>query len=177
MPAGNPWPIDIQRIVRVNQSGEYGAVGIYQAQIIFAHLAWRDGALLLRDMLSHEREHLALFSSLLKRRGIRSCYALPLWRLGGWVLGTIACLFGRHGILVCTTAVETTVLRHFDEQRKAIGDRDSELLETIALIEHQEREHRDHGVAATSRAGFVTWFIGSLASVSTHFAIWLSMRL
>jgi len=176
MATATVWPIDIQRIARVNQSGEYGAIGIYQAQCLIARWAWRDGVPLLHEMLAHEREHLAIFSNILERRNIRSCHALPLWRLGGWLLGAIACLFGRRGILACTAAVETTVLHHLDDQRKIIGDRDPELSQAIASIESQEREHRDHGLLE-NHGGFVPGVVRGLASISTQFAIWLSMRL
>lgn len=170
------WPLDIQRTLRVNQSGEFGAVGIYQAQRWLARLTWPQGIALIDEMLAHEREHLAIFSTLLQGRGIRSCYALRLWRIGGWVLGAITGLFGRNGILICTQSVETTVLHHLAEQRERIGTRDAELVAAIDAIEAQEREHRDHGAALAETPGLRLRLIRALAAQATEAAIRLSMR-
>lgn len=170
------WPADIQRTLRVNQSGEFGAIGIYQAQRWLARLTWPQGIALIDEMLAHEREHLAIFSTLLQRRGIRSCYALRLWRVGGWLLGTVTGLFGRNGILACTQSVETTVLQHLAEQRERIGARDAELIAAIDAIEAQEREHRDHGAAMARAPSLPLRLIRRLAAQATEAAIRLSMR-
>lgn len=170
------WPADIQRTLRVNQSGEFGAIGIYQAQRWIARLTWPAGVALIEEMLAHEREHLAIFSTLLRRRGIRSCYALAGWRLGGWVLGTVTGLFGRNGILVCTESVETTVLRHLDEQRERLHGRDPELVAAIDAIAGQEREHRDHGAAMAQSPGLLLRLVRSITAQATEGAIALSMR-
>lgn len=176
-PTRTVWPADIQRTIRVNQSGEFGAIGIYQAQRLIARLTWPQGVALIEEMLAHEREHLAIFSTLLKRRGIRSCYALGLWRIGGWSLGAITALFGRNGILACTRSVETTVLEHLAEQRERIGRRDPELIAAIAAIEQQEREHCDHGAALAAPTGGALRLIDRVTSRATATAIALSMRL
>ncbi len=179
MPAPPPsaWPIDIERTLRVNHSGEFGAIGIYQAQRWIARLTWPQGVPLIDEMLAHEREHLAIFSTLLRRRDIRSCYALGLWRLGGWALGTITGLFGRDGILTCTCSVETSVLKHLAEQRERIGTRDPELIAAITGIEQQEREHREHGAALAVPSSWALRLIDRTASRATAAAIALSMRL
>jgi ubiquinone biosynthesis monooxygenase Coq7 len=176
-PVRTIWPADIQRTIRVNQSGEFGAIGIYQAQRWIARLTWPQGVPLIEDMLAHEREHPAIFSTLLRQRGIRSCYALGLWRIGGWALGAITGLFGRNGILTCTHSVETTVLAHLAEQQERIGPRDPELIAAIGAIEQQEREHRDHGAALSTSSGPALRLIEAIASRATAAAIALSMRL
>ena len=170
------WPVDIQRTLRVNQSGEFGAIGIYQAQRLLAPLVWRDGRALLEEMLAHEREHLHIFTTLLRQRGIRSCYALGLWRVGGWTLGAVTALFGRRGILMCTESVESTVLAHLAEQKHRLGTRDPELVAAIESIETQEREHRDHGAEAAASASLPLRAVRALSRGATELAIALSMR-
>lgn len=169
-------PIDIQRLLRVNHSGEFGAIGIYQAQRLLARLTWPQGVALIDEMLQHERGHLARFGSLLASRSIRSCYALPLWRLGGWLLGALTGLFGRRGILLCTFSVESTVLQHLAEQRRRLAGRDAEFVALIAEIEHEEREHRDHGLAYAATPDPALRAIDALARTATEFAIGLSLR-
>lgn len=171
------WPVDVQRTLRVNQSGEFGAIGIYQAQCWIARLTWPAGVALIEEILAHEREHLAIFSTLLKRRGIRSCYALAGWRLGGWTLGVVTGLFGRDGILLCTQSVETTVLRHLDEQRERLRGRDPELIAAIDAIALQEREHRDHGAAHSCTPGVLLRLVRRITTAATECVIALSMRL
>lgn len=171
------WPIDVQRTLRVNQSGEFGAIGIYQAQRLLAPIFWRDGRALLDEMLAHERDHLRIFTTLLRSRGIRSCYAIGLWRLGGWALGAVTALFGRQGILACTESVESTVLAHLAEQKHRIGARDPELIAAIESIEAQEREHRDHGTEAAASASLPLRMVRAVSRGATELAIALSMRL
>jgi ubiquinone biosynthesis monooxygenase Coq7 len=170
------WPIDIQRILRVNHSGEFGAIGIYQAQLICANLVWPAGRQLLIEMMSHERRHLDIFTKILRQRGIRSCHALYLWRLGGWVLGSITSIFGRTGILVCTAAVESIVLDHLLEQRAILQGRDSETIVAISAIEADEQSHHDHGIDVVKQRGFRSRIIWTLATSLTRFAIWLSTK-
>jgi len=169
-------PTDIQRLLRVNHSGEFGAIGIYQAQRLLARLTWPQGVTLVDEMLQHERGHLARFGDLLVRRGIRSCYALPLWRLGGWLLGALTGLFCRRGILLCTFSVESTVLHHLAEQRGQLAGRDEEFVALIADIEHEERAHRDHGLAYAATPNLPLRAIDALARTATKFAIRLSLR-
>ncbi len=169
-------PTDIQRLLRVNHSGEFGAIGIYQAQRLLARLTWPQGVALIDEMLQHERGHLARFGMLLVSRGIRSCYALPLWRIGGWLLGALTGLFGRRGILLCTWSVESTVLQHLAEQRDRLAGRDEEFIALIADIEHEEREHRDHGLACAAAPNLPLRAIDALARAATEFAIRLSLR-
>ncbi|MDX1497829.1 MAG: demethoxyubiquinone hydroxylase family protein, partial [Salinisphaeraceae bacterium] len=103
---------EVERIIRVDHAGERGAIGIYSAQLLVARVLYKDLVTVLEEMLSHELEHYATFNRLLKARGIRHCYGLTLWALGGWGLGIITALLGRNAIWVCTNSIETTVLHH-----------------------------------------------------------------
>src|ERR1700691_2161471 len=82
----------IKQILRVNHAGEYGAIRIYQAQIVVARLRQRAIVAFLLETLSHEREHLAAFRELMWPRGTRPCGAVPLWGLGGAALGFVTAL-------------------------------------------------------------------------------------
>ncbi len=60
---------------RVNHSGEFGAIGIYQSQLFLARMIWPSGRDLLAEMLVDERRHLNVFAGMLAQRNIRPCYA------------------------------------------------------------------------------------------------------
>jgi len=62
-------------------------------------------------MLKHEKEHYATFDRLLKKRSVRSCYALWLWGFGGALLGFTTALLGRNAIWICTNSIETACLK------------------------------------------------------------------
>ncbi len=67
---------EIERIIRVDHAGEFGAINIYRAQLFIAKLFYKDIVEQLEDMLGHEKEHFKTFDDLLRSRGIRHCYAL-----------------------------------------------------------------------------------------------------
>ena len=56
----------VERIIRVDQAGETGAVRIYEGQL--AVLGQTDAAAPIRHMAEQEREHLATFDALMQLR-------------------------------------------------------------------------------------------------------------
>ena len=105
---------EVDRIIRVDHAGEFGAIKIYRSQILVARLFDKDIVEKLEEMLAHEKKHFAMFDNLLLSRGIRHCYALYFWGFGGAALGLLTGLFGRNAIWVCTDSIETTVLHHLE---------------------------------------------------------------
>ena len=168
--------IEVARILRVDHAGEKGAIGIYTVQILVSRLLWPDCVPQLREMLSHERRHLQVFTAALKARQLRSCYALPLWSLGGYMLGLITALLGRRAIWSCTAAVEATVYRHIQAQKSFLAMHDHQALEAVASIEQDEKSHLDHALSQGGEpmgSGRFVWFVVANA---TAVAIWLSER-
>lgn len=78
----------VNQILRVDHAGERGAISIYRAQLLVSRALNRKCVPALEEMLEHERRHHQAFESLLKARGVRHCYAISFWALGGFVLGT-----------------------------------------------------------------------------------------
>jgi ubiquinone biosynthesis monooxygenase Coq7 len=171
-------PIDrgVHDIIKVDHAGEFGAIGIYQAQRLVAR--WRTPNLvpMLTDLLEYERAHYALFDNHVRQRGVRRCRVFPLWRAGGWVLGATTAVFGRSAIAACTEAVESVVVAHLRQQIGYLRDTEPELAADIASILAEEEGHRD--IARNYRIG---WFgrriIAPVVRVSTETCICLSMRL
>lgn len=167
---------EVARIVRVDHAGEHGAIQIYTAQLKIAKLLYKDIAPLLEEMLNHEKEHHETFGALLKRRNIRTCYALPIWAIGGFVLGRLTGLLGRNAIWVCTASIESTVLHHLEWQLEYLKSNDIEAYEAVEGIKSDEEEHLAHG-NSKGKQSFIYEPIFVVVRYSTKFAIWLSTKL
>lgn len=99
---------------------------------------------------------------------------MPLWSVGGFVLGLVTALMGRQGIWICTAAVEAAVHRHMDDQLFYLRGSDPELHALIRSIQDEELAHLDFAQQQLAGDGvwarLMHWFI----SGSTDVAIWLS---
>ncbi|MET1256797.1 demethoxyubiquinone hydroxylase family protein [Aliikangiella maris] len=167
---------EVGRIIRVDHAGEHGAIKIYQAQLFFARYFYQDLVPQLKEMLEHEKNHHQIFSAFLKSRQIRTCYALPIWAIGGYLLGIVTAMLGKNAISICTYAIESTVLRHLDWQLGFLKKVDSSAYRVVESIKMDEEEHRYFGEQTLKR----TWLyypIFYIVRLSTRFAIWLSTKL
>ena len=165
------------RVMKVDHSGEHGAVCIYRAQRWFAR--WRAPDLLaeLDGFLAHERGHRARFSAELHRRNRRRCRSYLWCGLGGFVLGALTGLAGRNAILATTVAIERVVLRHMQEQVGALHGVDDEAADTLRQIIAEEQEHHDLSAAQMDPGSLWPRIIDPVVAGSTEAVIWLGMRL
>ncbi len=167
---------EVERIIRVDHAGEYGAINIYRAQHIVAKHFYKDIAEKLEEMLSHEKEHFKIFNDILLKRNIRHCYALYFWALGGFLLGLSTALAGRNAIWVCTDSIESTVLHHLDWQLDFLSKYDSEVHDAVLRIKADEEAHQTFGQDNGSSSLIyrpIFWVVRK----STELAIWLSTKL
>lgn len=168
--------VEVERILRVDHAGEFGAINIYRSQLFIARYLYKDIVCKLEEMLAHEKQHFQTFDSILKKRGIRHCYALYFWALGGAILGLLTALAGRNAIWVCTDSIESTVLHHLDWQLEFLENNDPEVHEAVQSIKADEEEHQEFGQNHGSKSPIyrpVFWVVRK----STEFAIWLSTKL
>jgi ubiquinone biosynthesis monooxygenase Coq7 len=164
----------VSRILRVNHAGEVGAIRIYAAQIFVARLL-RPGVLpFLTETIAHERRHAAVFKALMAPRGTRSCYALPLWGIGGTALGLFTGLIGRNAIMICTEAVERVVHAHLNAQLAYIGGRDPDLSEAIRAVRDEEVGHYDGARNARTSFGLAARMLDGFVAGTTWLLIWCS---
>ena len=165
----------INRILKVNHSGEYGAIRIYKAQILAARLFYRDLLPELEAIIQHEVEHCRRFRAAMVPRGGRPCRALWLWSSGGYVLGLLTGLLGRNMIMVCTEAVEEAVHQHMNDQIVFLMQRDPELKDMIAAIREEEMGHLAFAKHRVRHNGF-TRNAARLIMIVTDILIWLSTQ-
>src|SRR5919199_5939802 len=115
----------IERIIRVDHAGEYGAARIYEGQL--AVLGRGDKGDLLRHMKAQEQVHLDTFGALIAKRRVRPTALLPFWHVAGYALGAITAAMGERAAMACTVAVEEAIDEHYASQHAQLGDDEVEL--------------------------------------------------
>ena len=134
----------VERIIRVDHAGEYGAARIYEGQL--AVLGRGDKGDLLRHMKAQEQVHLDTFTGLIAKRRVRPTALLPLWHLAGFALGAVTAALGTRAAMACTVAVEEAIDEHYAAQAASLGEDETELRDTIERFRAEELEHRDIGL-------------------------------
>lgn len=166
----------LERMIRVDHAGEYGAVRIYEGQLaVLGNAASRPE---IEHMAEQERAHLDKFNSLIRERRVRPTALMPLWHMAGFALGAGTALMGEKAAHACTVAVEETIDEHYAEQVAALdaeGD-EQELRDTFEKFRQEELEHRD--TALENGAELAPGYEALKVAVKTgsKLAIWLSKR-
>lgn len=140
---------DTNRMIRVDQAGEYGAQRIYAGQLaVMGDRAPHAGE--IAAMAEQERRHREAFDALMAARGVRPTVLQPFWHVAGYALGAATALIGPEAAMACTAAVEEEIDRHYSDQLDALeaDGSDPELAAMIADFREDEREHRDAALAA-----------------------------
>jgi ubiquinone biosynthesis monooxygenase Coq7 len=135
----------MERMIRVDHAGEYGAARIYAGQLAVLHRGSKAGV--LRQMQEQEQRHLDTFNDLVVDRRVRPTALLPLWHVAGFALGAVTAALGERAAMACTVAVETVIDAHYSKQIKEMDTADTELSGTLQRFRSEEREHRDIGLS------------------------------
>ena len=173
---GDPVPeAEIQRMIRVDHAGEYGAVRIYDGQLaVIRHGRGRDE---IRHMAEQEARHLAAFNELVRARRVRPTLLQPVWHMAGYALGMATALLGEEAAMACTVAVEEVIDEHYRAQAERLGDEDPALRETILSFRDDEIAHRDMALAQGAEDTASYDLISAVVKTGSRIAIWLSTRL
>ncbi|WP_295498772.1 demethoxyubiquinone hydroxylase family protein [Sphingorhabdus sp. EL138] len=136
----------MERMIRVNQAGEFGAKRIYAGQL--AVMGDRTpAARSIAHMAEQEERHLSAFDKMMAERGVRPTALHPIWNVAGFALGAVSAAIGPEAAMACTVAVETEIDRHYSEQLAEIGDSDPELSAMILDFQADELEHKATALA------------------------------
>lgn len=164
----------IERIIRVDHAGEFGAVRIYEGQ--YAVLKNTEEAETIRHMKEQEENHREKFEKLLAERRVRPTVLSPLWDVAGFALGAGTALLGKEAAMACTEAVEEVIDEHYRHQLEQLGEDESDLRETIKQFRDEEIEHRDiaREKGAADAPGYE--ILTSAVKAGSKLAIWLSSR-
>jgi ubiquinone biosynthesis monooxygenase Coq7 len=164
----------IERMIRVDHAGEYGAARIYDGQL--AVLERSASAPAIRRMAEQEKSHLATFDRLVVERRVRPTALSPLWHAAGFALGAASALMGERAAMACTVAVETVIGEHYADQAVRLGDDEAEFRKVVQDFGADELSHRDTGLAAGAEGMPGYALFTTAVKAGTRLAIWLSER-
>lgn len=171
----------LERILRVDHAGEYGATRIYAGQL--AVLGQSDAAPAIRHMAQQEDRHLEAFNRLLPQHRVRPTLLTPLWHVAGFALGAATALMGEKAAMACTEAVEEVIDDHYRNQLATLEKMKTEgaeshpgLAELIDEFRAEEVEHRDTARAAGAAEAPAYPVLREGIKSATRLAIWLSER-
>lgn len=131
----------LDRIIRVDHAGEYGAVRIYEGQLaVFGDQHPMSDT--VKHMKEQEDVHLERFNALIREYNARPTLITPLWHVAGFALGAGTALLGTKAAMACTEAVEEVIDKHYAEQIEDLGDDEGPLAETLEKFRQEEVEHK-----------------------------------
>ena len=172
---GDPTPREyVERAIRVDHAGEYGAKRIYQGQL--AVLGRSKYGPMIEHMQAQEQVHLDTFSRLIGQRRVRPTALLPIWHVAGFALGAATALLGHRGAMACTVAVEEAIDEHYRAQEEALGEDEAELKAHIARFRAEELEHRDIGLENEAEQAPAYRLLSAAIKAGCKVAIRLSER-
>lgn len=177
-------PDTIDRMIRVNQAGEYGAARIYAGQL--AILKGRPVEGTLREMAAQEGQHLDEFNRLIIENQVRPTLLQPLWHVGGYALGIVTALMGEKAAHACTIAVEEVIDEHYQSQLRCLETRNSDspappittpLAELIDRCRQDEIAHKETAIHLGGRDAPAYELLTTTIKAISRAAIWLSSRI
>jgi ubiquinone biosynthesis monooxygenase Coq7 len=166
----------VERIIRVDHAGEYGARRIYDGQLAVLGKASPARAA-VRAMAEQERQHLAAFDGLIADRRVRPTALMPLWHVAGFALGAATALLGERAAMACTIAVEEVIDDHYAKQSRALGDDEADLRARIDAFRAHENEHKAIAEAHHGRDAGGYELLSVAIKAGSRLAIWLSERI
>ncbi len=165
----------LDRIIRVDHAGEFGARRIYEGQL--SVLRNHRNTPVIQRMLEQERHHVEVFETMVADRRVRPTLLQPFWHVAGFALGAATALMGARAAMACTVAVETVIDEHYAGQAAQLGEDEAPLKATIEAFRADEVEHREIGLAheAEQTPGYP--LLSGAIKAGTRAAIWLSERI
>ena len=178
---GDPAPRAlVERVIRVDQAGEFGAVRIYDGQL--AALRWTgransDAGRKIAAMARAEREHNKAFDRMIAERRVRPTLLSPLWNVAGFALGAATALMGDKAAHACTEAVENVIEQHYAGQIAELATRDPELAAELSKFRDEELAHRDTAVEEGAHEAPAYALLSALIGASCRAAIKISEKI
>lgn len=170
--------INLDRMIRVDQAGEFGATRIYAGQLAVMGDRGPHSAE-ITAMAQQEIGHREKFDALMARRSVRPTILHPFWSVAGYALGAATALIGPKAAMACTAAVETEIDRHYSDQLDRLEAQgcDPELAAMIAEFRVDERQHRDLALASGAEQAPAYLLLSGVIRAGCRVAIKLAERI
>lgn len=165
----------IERMIRVNHAGEFGAQRIYAGQL--SVLGQSKMAAKVRHMAKQEDVHLAAFEKLLIGKQVRPTVLHPLWNIAGYALGALTAALGEKAAMACTVAVEEVIDEHYKKQLADLAHDEPALRALIKKFRDEEIEHKHIGLDNGAEDLPYYQVLRGLIRMGSKTAIWLSERI
>ncbi len=165
----------IDRIIRVDHAGEFGAKRIYEGQL--AVLRGKPEAQAIEHMYAQELEHLKAFEKLMVERRARPSALHPVWNVAGFALGAATALMGPKAAMACTVAVEEVIDQHYRAQSEKLGADEASLRAKIDKFRAEELEHRQIGLERGAQEAPAYPLLTGAIKAGSRLAIWLAERI
>lgn len=167
----------IDRIIRVDHAGEYGAQRIYEGQM--RALKDSDVYETIKEMHEQEKKHLNFFENEMRIRKVRPTVMFPFWHIGGYAMGFVTGIMGKKAAMACTVAVEEVIGEHYEGQENALAlyKDEQQLTETIKEFKEEELEHKEIGEEHDAGDAPFYPFIYSAVRTITKLAVKISERI
>lgn len=164
----------IQKIIRVDHAGEYGAKRIYQGQLSYP--VNQQTTTTIKHMLEQEELHLSYFTNLLLERKIRPTIFMPFWHAIGYTLGKASVMIGPKMAMLITQSIEEVIEQHYQKQIDYLKSHnmEEELLTNIKQFQLDEIEHKDIALELGSSEVLCQDTIGRIIKYMCNVAIHLS---
>lgn len=175
LPGDAPPDEVVERIIRVDHAGEYGAARIYAGQL--AVLRRRPSAPLIETMREQEQAHLDRFAELIVGRHVRPTALLPFWHVAGFALGAFTAALGEKAAMACTVAVEEAIDTHYAGQIASLDEDEAELRQSLEQFRADEIEHRDVGLSHGAEQAPGYRLLSAAIKAGCRLAIGLSERI
>jgi 3-demethoxyubiquinol 3-hydroxylase len=166
---------EIERMIRVDHAGEYGATRIYAGQL--AVMRHSPARALVEHMMQQEQQHLKTFETLMRERKVRPTAFMPLWHVAGFALGAATALLGEKAAFACTVAVESVIDAHYAGQQANLSENEGVLAGTIEQFRAEEKEHHDTAISQDAENAQFYPILSAGIKAASRMAIWLSTRL
>lgn len=168
----------LSEMIRVNHSGELGAISIYKGQIAAArHKRQTELVQTLNYMYQAEIPHFDYFVSVMEKNSIRPSFFTPIWSRLGYTIGYITALLGQSSAMTLTVGVEDVISKHYQEQLNNIDQENhEEIYEKISQFMTDEIEHMNIGIEnkAENMCGY--FYFNSTVKYLTRVAIYIAKR-
>eukprot|EP00794_Sanderia_malayensis_P009412 gene9412-10398_t len=174
----------VDKIIRVDHAGEFGADRIYAGQM--AVLKNSSVGSIIQKMWDDEKAHLKMMNELILKHRARPTVLLPFWDVAGFALGAGTALLGEKAAMACTIAVEEDVslivvnVCYVSQLRELLSDSPEdhkELLEIIHQFRDEELEHHDIGKEMDGEKAPFYDVMKTIIQAGCRSAIWLSEKI
>ena len=165
----------VERMIRVDHAGEYGAVRIYEGQL--AVLRGTEYESSIREMAEEEKRHRKGFEKLINERRIRPTVLSPLWHIAGFALGAGTALIGPKAAMACTEAVEEVIDEHYLNQINQLDKSEKDLKKKISKFRQDEIDHKDiaYNEGATKKGPYL--LLDKIIKTGSRIAINISEKI